>query len=338
MAKQLNIAVIGAGVMGLCTAHALKTRGAFVTVYDAAGFPANNASHAAGGMLAPFAEIDHLPAPFTNAGLEGIKFWEGIKDSGFKKTGSLIIAHDEDKYMLRRFAQKLPDRKPTDVATLEPLLKNFGSGIFIPEEAHIIPRDALNALLAKQTHLVAQPFNMNQSTNYDWVIDCRGMSADDKELRGVKGETIIVRNPEFTLNRALRLMHPRYPLYIVPRPDHHFMIGATVIETEGDGVSVRSAMELLSAVYSVHPSFADADIVEINAGVRPAYADNLPHIRIDKNIIRCNGLFRHGFLLAPVMAACVTDHITGKQNEHMNLFTRTHEHHNQRPENNRKRA
>ncbi len=35
----------------------------------------------AGGMLAPYAEIDHLPAEFIEAGLEGIKFWENIPAS-----------------------------------------------------------------------------------------------------------------------------------------------------------------------------------------------------------------------------------------------------------------
>jgi glycine oxidase len=127
-------------------------------------------------------------------------------------------------------------------------------------------------------------------------------------------------------------MHPRYPLYIVPRENHEFMIGATVIESAGQNISLKSAMELLSAAYSLHPSFAEAEIIDIRAGIRPAYADNLPRIRVEGNIIRCNGLFRHGFLLAPVMARCVADFIDGKQNEFSHLLVRTHEHHDQRTE------
>ena len=61
------------------------------------------------------------------------------------------------------------------------------------------------------------------------------------------------------------------------------MIGATSIESEDTGVSVRSALELLSAAYAVHPAFAEARIVEIGAGLRPAFPDNLPRIAIDKN-------------------------------------------------------
>ncbi len=80
------------------------------------------------------------------------------------------------------------------------------------------------------------------------------------------------------------------------------MIGATTIETEDLGVSVRSALELLSAAYAVHPAFAEARIVEIGAGLRPAFPDNLPRIRIEEQRISVNGLYRHGFLLAPALA------------------------------------
>jgi glycine oxidase len=97
-------------------------------------------------------------------------------------------------------------------------------------------------------------------------------------------------------------MHPRWPLYIIPRGDNRFMIGATSIEREDNGVSVRSALELLSAAYAVHSAFGEAKIVEIGAGLRPAFPDNLPRIAIDKDHIAVNGLYRHGFLLAPALA------------------------------------
>lgn len=340
MTKPLNIAVAGAGVMGLCAAHVLRERGHFVTIYDPSGFPADNASAIAGGMLAPYAEVDHLPAPYIPAGIDGINFWQGVKGCGFGKTGSLIIAHNEDHYMLERMAQKLPSHQYTGIAALEPMLEKFGSGIFIPEEAHIVPRDALNSLLERQTHLIAQPLYPEAAQSaYDWVIECSGLAAlsEKTQLRGVKGETVVVRNPEFTLNRPVRLMHPRYPLYIVPRPDHHFMIGATIIESEGKNLNLKSALELLSAAYSLHPSFAEADIVEINTGLRPAYPDNLPRITTRDNVISCNGLFRHGFLLAPAMAQCAADKVAGKENPHMHLFTRHHEHHHQWTDNETRR-
>ena len=101
----------------------------------------------------------------------------------------------------------------------------------------------------------------------------------------------------------MRLIHPRWPLYIVPRPEGRFLIGATTIESEDTGgVTVRSALELLTAAYAVHPAFGEARIVELGAGLRPAFPDHAPRIRIDGRHIAVNGLYRHGFLLAPALA------------------------------------
>src|SRR5579864_2151570 len=50
-----DVAVIGAGVIGLSVAFELASRGAQVRVYDT-GEPAKAASWAAAGMLAPFSE------------------------------------------------------------------------------------------------------------------------------------------------------------------------------------------------------------------------------------------------------------------------------------------
>src|SRR5438105_2056159 len=83
---------------------------------------------------------------------------------------------------------------------------------------------------------------------------------------------------------------PRWPLYVIPRGNNLFMLGATSLECEDDRVSVRSALELLSAAYAVHPTFAEARIVEFGAGLRPAFPDHLPHIAINGDQIGVNGL------------------------------------------------
>ena len=136
------------------------------------------------------------------------------------------------------------------------------------------------------------------------VIDCRGLAARDKqsELRGVKGELILIETAEVELKRPVRLIHPRFPLYVIPRGDGRFMLGATSIETENRGVSVRSALELLGAAYAVHPAFGEARILEFGSGLRPAFPDNLPRIAVNNEKIAVNGLYRHGFLLAPALA------------------------------------
>lgn len=346
---QRNIAVIGAGVMGLCAAHVLSRAGHQVALYEKRPLPARNASFLAGGMLAPYSEIEHMPPVWVQAGLAGIMAWYDIlgphaRFAEFAQRGSLLIAHDEDRYMLDRFKTHLPESETCqpvgedDIARLEPqIAERFSSGIFLDEEAHLHPQKTMTALLDATdfTFYQTEADPRYLADDYEFVIDCRGDGAlqDDRALRGVKGELAIVRNEEFYIERPVRLMHPRYPLYLVPRRGNIFMIGATVIEAgEDEQVSVRSGLELLSALYSLHPSFGDAQLLDICAGIRPAYEDNLPHIKTRDNIISCNGLFRHGFLLAPVMAECVAYMIEGQSHKYTTLFTgEDHEDHHQRP-------
>jgi glycine oxidase len=340
-AQKHKFTVIGAGILGLTCAFTLARRfgqGA-VQIIDFHGFGADNpnASFLAGGMIAPYAELDHMPQTYVPAGLSGIDFWAALsKETGdpfeFTQSGSLLLAHESDRHLLTRFSAILPpdpvwqNITGGELQTLEPDLAQarFSSGIHIHGEAHLHPQKLLRTLgdMIENKHIrTVRP--KDEAMRADWVIDCRGMGAanDDPELRGVKGETLIVRNPAFTLLRPVRLMHPRYPLYIIPRADNIFMIGATIIESSGENtVSLRSGLELMSALYSLHPSFADAEIISLQSGIRPAYPDNLPRITVQENIIRCNGLYRHGYLLSPAMADCVTSHVTDENSEFKNLF------------------
>jgi glycine oxidase len=114
---------------------------------------------------------------------------------------------------------------------------------------------------------------------------------------------LLLRLPELSLRRPVRMLHPRLPVYIVPRGDGVYMVGASMIESdEATRISARSMLELLSAAYALHPAFGEAEILEIGTGVRPAFADNLPRIRRVAEVLYVNGLYRHGFLLAPALA------------------------------------
>ncbi len=148
------------------------------------------------------------------------------------------------------------------------------------------------------------------------MIDARGFGArqDLQDLRGVRGEVLWVRAPEVTLNRPVRLMHPRYQLYIAPKPGQVYVIGATEIESESlDPITVRSSLELQSALYSINKGFSEANILKAYANCRPAYPDNQPRIDAREGLLRINGLYRHGYLLSPVvidaaLAALAGDH------------------------------
>jgi glycine oxidase len=337
-----KILIVGAGVMGLCVAEALARAmpDIAMSLADPKGVPAmGSASMLAAGMISPYYELDHLPASYLSAGMASIEFWQRMGrdklDTGFRRTGSLLIAHAQDRHMVDRFSTLLSrlDLSPEswrkvngpDIQKLEPSLTGFESGLYMPEEAHLHAPEALRILTKTLSScFITQNVDIEDSArDYDIVLDCRGYGAqeDDPDLRGVKGEILCVRNTEFHLSRPVRLAHPRYPLYIVPREAGEFVIGATVIESGGEThVSLRSGMELMSALYSLHPSFGEAQILSLSAGIRPAYADNFPRVSVDRNIIRCNGLFRHGFLLAPAMAECVVSMVRGTDHIFMDLF------------------
>ena len=171
----------------------------------------------------------------------------------------------------------------------------------------------------------------NAHTPFDWILDCRGLGAqadnaltkdtDDlasrtSKLRGVRGEVARIRAPGVHLSRPVRLMHPRYPIYIAPKADGLFVVGATQIESEDSrNPTVRSTLELLSACFSVHSGFAEAEILGIESGLRPAYLDNEPKIIVQDRLVSINGLFRHGFLLAPVMLQQCINIIKGNVND-----------------------
>jgi glycine oxidase len=109
----------------------------------------------------------------------------------------------------------------------------------------------------------------------------------------------------------VRVLHPRTPVYVVPRSNGLFMVGATMIESDqATRISARSMLELLSAAYGLHPAFGEAQIMEIGTGVRPAFADNLPRIRVVGSTLYVNGLYRHGFLLAPALARRAAEVLT----------------------------
>lgn len=345
MPIRYHIAAVGGGVAGLVSAWALKHASHEVTLFDPhprklpqpsdkAARP--NASAMAGGMLAPLSEIDYLPQTHMAAAMEGQRLWRDIlrdlsHEHLYIQNGSLILAHPQDVHLLRRLTDRLQNNHAAwrragqaEIAALEPDASPFQNGLFMPLEAHVNPHDAMNLLrenIDRFEQDEADPQTL--SACYDWVIDARGMGAaqDDPDLRGVKGEALIVENREFSLQRPVRLMHPRYPLYIVPRPDHHFMIGASVVESADNAQpSLRSAMELMSAAFTLHPSFGESRIVDLYAGIRPAYPENLPRVTRQGNILRINGFFRHGFLFSPVIAGCIMALIEQTSDPFLSLF------------------
>ncbi|OWU67085.1 thiamine biosynthesis protein thio [Roseovarius sp. 22II1-1F6A] len=254
-------------------------------------------------MLAPFCEGESAPEIIVTEGQAAIAWWKAHVP-GVTQRGTLVLAAPRDASDLDRFARATQAHRWVEPGTLEPdLAGRFARGLFFGAEAHMDPCAALNALRdTLQTRGVA--FRAGLPTGR--IVDCRGIAAAPKlaDLRAVRGEMLEVVTPEVGLTRPVRLLHPRFPCYIVPRGHGRYMIGATMVESARPGpITARAVMELLSAAYTVHPAFAEAEVIATGAGLRPSFPDNIPAIRRDGDRIHVNGMYRHGFLMAPVLAA-----------------------------------
>lgn len=299
---------------GLTLAWELTCRGAAVSLEDPAGRPGpHGCSWWAGGMLAPACERESAEEPVFRLGQEAADWWTAA-GAVVRREGTLVLALGRDRAELTRFSRRAPGGRVlegAEIAALEPDLEGrFSKALFFETEAHLDPREALATLVSNLRNrgvAIAAKSRASEAT-----VDATGLAAKAalQDLRGVKGEMLVLRAPDVALRRPVRLLHPRFPLYIVPREDGVFMLGATMIEaTERGRITARSMVELLNAAYALHPSFGEAEILEIGVDARPAFPDNLPRVRQIGEVIYVNGLFRHGFLLSPATARRAADYI-----------------------------
>ncbi|MBT9477499.1 glycine oxidase ThiO [Polaromonas sp.] len=252
----------------------------------------------------------------------------------FRQQGTLVVAHAPDQTSLEHFTRllhhKLPEACRAQVRTLdaaalgavEPTLAGrFGGGLLLEGEGQLANDQWMAGLATEIERLGVQWHEgqavekveegrivcADQSHAVDVAVDARGVGSKaqwpaDNPLRGVRGEVLRVECPGVTLLRPVRLMHPRYQLYVAPRPNHQFVVGATELESEDTGpVTLRSTLELASALHSLHPAFGEARVLRLSAALRPALDDHRPAVALRDGVWHINGLYRHGYLCAPAL-------------------------------------
>jgi glycine oxidase len=325
--KRPDIVVVGGGLVGRCLAWRASRIGACVALYDAASSQGEgSAAWVAAGMITPTVESIEAASQIEEMGKHSLTVWPHWLAQlpvpvFYRDNGSLLLWHRQDAQEAFRVEKVLAARhlhasvkrvKSTQLDELEPALgSRFSEALCIPNEAQVDNRELLKAVaIALEEKSVDCHWNTfvgdGEFPEAGVVVDCRGMGArcNWPILRGVRGEIVRLHAPEVELHHMLRLLHPRFPVYIVPRGEGRLVVGATSIESEDRStVSVRGALELLTSAYSVLPALAEARIIEFNTQVRPALPDNLPALHYDRsrNVLRINGLYRHGFLLTPVV-------------------------------------
>lgn len=335
-----TIGIAGAGLLGRLLAWRLAREGHRVQVFDAAADAsphfgvAQAAAFSAAGMLSPLAELEHADATIAELGWRSLSAWQQIvarlhRLPFFARRGSLLLAHRGDDGAAQRVLSRLQQPpagiappQPLDsgtLAQLEPALHGAARGWLLAGEGQIDPVEALQALhddAAAQWHWQQPVVDVapgaittadGRRHRVDWAFDVRGLGARSSndwtgELRGVRGETVWLQAPGHGLTRPVRLLHPRHRVYLVPRPGDIVVVGATEIESEDRSpVSLRSAVELMAAAHSVMPTLAEARIVRLDSNLRPALPDHRPRSEVVDGRVRINGLYRHGWLIAPAL-------------------------------------
>lgn len=334
----MHIGIAGAGLLGRLLAWKLLLQGHEVSVFEAGSLRhPTAAAHTAAAMIAPLSERVDSNLSIYNMGLQGLDIWPfWIRELGgniqYQRKGSLVVAHAQDASQLQQFHQQLSYQLGSngnyqwldgaDITALEPDLHRFQKGLYLRDEAHLDNRHFLDVLRQQILNLGGQCFEHTPVSRidngqlytdrrrviFDRVIDCRGVGAKPMQpaIRGIRGEVLWVETTEVQFQRPIRFMHPRYKLYVVPKPGNRYIIGATEIESEDlSPVSLQSSLELSSALYALNPAFAEARIIDFDVNLRPAFIDNMPRIIERDRCIHVNGLYRHGYLLAPTVVNAV---------------------------------
>lgn len=293
------------------------------------------AGWAAAGMLSPVAELERAGAEVFALGVRSCALWPQIvqrlnQPVELRMQGSLLLAHRCDAGAAQRVVGLLQAKAdapyqpqpltPQQLRELEPAIQGPALAWLLPCEGQIHPLQALQALAAQGTaqgvqwhwnrcvtrleagELLVGSIHPERHT-FDHVFDVRGVGAKPElPVRGVRGEVFWLHAPGVPLHRPVRLLHPRHSIYMVPRPGDVIVVGASEIESEDRSpVSLRSTLELLSAAHSAMPALAEARVVHLETNLRPALPDNLPAIRHSAGKTEINGLFRHGWLIAPAL-------------------------------------
>ena len=341
MNSPLHIGIAGAGLAGRTLAWRLLRAGCRVTLFDLRQrAELDTASMTAAAMLSPLAELSVSDEVVFALGRRSMELWprwvaELEAGSGesiyFRQKGTLVVAHAPDQSSLDHFSRLLHHRLPeacraevhtldaSALATKEPALAGrFGGGLFLESEGQLA-NDQWMAVLGREIDRLGVTWRegraverveegrivcADESCHVDIAVDARGVGSQAQwpQVRGVRGEVLRVECHGVTLQRPVRLMHPRYALYVAPRPDHQFVVGATELESEDTGpVTLRSTLELGSALYSLHPAFGEARVVRLSAALRPALDDHRPAVALRDGVWHINGLYRHGYLCAPAV-------------------------------------
>ena len=337
----MNVAIVGAGIIGCAIAEDLSRRGHGVEVFDARQV-GGGATHATAGVLAPFIEAPSA-GPLQELAVRSLALYDGFVSKAqtgadaeieYRRCGTFeVAAPPEGEGRLQRVAEKArAARLTTTWFPTHPSARQTrgtaDAGLLIHEQGYVRVEHLLVALRRSAARHGAvfrehQPVLQTSprpdhvvlttaagSVSYGAVIVAAGSWSDGvgpehHGIRPVRGQLLRLQWKAEPLPHVMWTDH----CYVVPWLDGTVLVGATVEEVGFDERTTASGVgRLLDAVQRFLPDAADATFLEARAGLRPASADGLPIIRpssASPRVIYATGHYRNGILLAPLTACLV---------------------------------
>ncbi len=337
--KSWDVIIIGAGIIGLSLAIALRKHGRRVLVVER-GEPGREASYAAAGMLAGTGL--EIPAPLRTLAEASARFYPEFVHELEDESGMKVDLRDQGTILLSsdgRFPPSAELISPEELQTFEPMLTIPRRGRLGPHDssqisaAYLIersvdPRALVTAAIKAARHrgidissgaevkrLLVSDERVTgvqtERTSYPAavVVNCAGAWAgyvgpDRFPVRPVMGQMLAVVGGS-ALNHVVRAEE----VYLVPRSHGRIVIGSTL---ENVGYSkqtdVNTIQRLFHAALELAPGLSDGKIHEDWAGLRPGTPDDLPILGEASTAAYfvSTGHYRDGILLAPITAQTMT--------------------------------
>ena len=342
--KTWDTIVIGAGIIGLSLALALRKRRASVLVVER-GEPGREASYAAGGMLVDGGlETPAVLQPLATASarlypefVDELELESGLQVD-LRDHGTIVFPAPEDVYERPGFAPA--SLLPVPLAELEPALAERQRPAFYLKERSVDPRALCAAAWKAAKHrgidfssgdlVTSLTVSNGRATGVktiktafhaDKVVNCAGawsgqIPPHTFPTRPVKGQMLCLLMPS-----PIRLKHVvRSPeAYLIPRSDGRLLVGATVEEAGFDKRTDIPTMQRFHRVaLDLVPALREGKILEDWAGLRPGTPDALPILgpTATPGYYVATGHFRDGILLAPITADMMAAVMEGQTPEY----------------------
>jgi len=334
MMNRGDVAIAGAGIIGLTTALELAATGCSVTVFDQ-NEAMSEASRAAAGMLAgadpenptELRELSRLSLTLYSEFLARVESLSG-KSIPIRTTRTVQGVHH-----LPPGAKVLT---ATELQALAPGANTSGCSFLLLEEqsfdawdlAESLPAAARSAGIQLRERTAVLSVRAGKS-DVDLVTTTGTFSAGaflnatgawapilDHALPVVprKGHLLTAELPgEVQMHCVLRSPS----VYVVPRGGIRYTIGSTVEDAGFDRtVDPLRIQELFFRAMDLWPPLREANIAETWVGFRPGSEDGLPIIdRTSENCWVATGHFRNGILLGPGTGRVLGQWMTGRQPE-----------------------